>query len=347
MKQKTLCIVAGGSGGHILPALQLGKIWLDQNKNGKIIFFCSSKKIDQNIIFKYKFLSKVIFLKLSNFPGKKFWRYPKFLFQFFKAGIKSFYYQLKFKPEKVLTTGGHIAIPVCLTAKILRIYTQLHELNVVPGKAIKLLSPFCNQTTVVFDKTKEFLNKNRQIILQNYPVRFNVRDKIFDKNTLIKQIKSFENTRKTIFLLGGSQGSIFLNDLLKESLIRNSDKLNNIQVIHQTGIQDKTNWQAFYKKLNIPALIFSYDENIKNYYLIADLIISRAGAGTLFELEFFKKQSFIIPLKAASTMHQYYNAIEMAKKNPDLFCVQDQDLIKNNFALFEENLFKNNFPLHL
>ena len=338
MKQKTLCIVAAGSGGHILPALVLGKRWHKDNPDGKVIFFCSSKKLDKKIIEQNSFLHKIISLKLINFPGKKLWLYPKFLFQLSISFVKSFFYLQKFRPEKVITTGGYIAIPVCVVGKLLKSYIELFELNVVPGKAIKALASFANKIFITFEKTKSFFNakNSEKCVLQNYPVRFTEQDKIFDKGLLIEKINKkndvfFSPNKKTIFLLGGSQGSIFLNDLLKKWLLEDKNNLNNVQVFHQTGALDKTDWKAFYESLKIPALIFSYDENIKDYYLIADLIISRAGAGTLFELEFFQKKSLIIPLQTTYTDHQYLNAIEMAKRNPGLFFVHGQEEVGPNF----------------
>ena len=89
---------------------------------------------------------------------------------------------------------------------------------------------------------------------------------------------------------------------------------------------------SFYKDLKIPAVVFDYDENIQNFYLLSDLIICRAGAGTLFEIEFFRKKCLVIPLVAASTSHQVYNAQAMAEQYPDLFKIMSQDeLVPDKF----------------
>ena len=129
-----------------------------------------------------------------------------------------------------------------------------------------------------------------------------------------------------------------MNNLLKKFVKRESEKTKNIQIIHQTGLIDKTDWESFYKKYDIPAFHFSYYENIKDLYLLSDLVVSRGGAGTLFELEFFKKQSIIIPIKSHASGHQTDNAQAMAKRNPDLFTLLDQDIIDKDFDLFEDKL---------
>lgn len=354
-KPNILCLVAGGSGGHILPALLFGKKWLQENPKGKIIFFGSNKNLDKKLIEQNNFLFKIVYLNLINFPGKRFWLYPKFLSQLILTFTKSFYYLIRFRPSKVLSTGGYISIPICLVAKILRRIVELHELNVVPGKAVKFLLPFVDRVFITFESTKLFFKNSlrhhvNKCVLQDYPIRFEEKDKEFDKRALVKKINStincgvtscFEEKKKTIFILGGSQGSIFLNDIFKKWILKNKNLANKIQVIHQTGAKDKTDWFSFYKELNCPAIVFSYDENIKDYYHMADLIVCRAGAGTLFELEFFKKRCLIIPLKTEQTDHQVDNALEMSLRNPELFYVQDQDLIAKDFSLFEQMVVEN------
>ncbi|MCK4650697.1 UDP-N-acetylglucosamine--N-acetylmuramyl-(pentapeptide) pyrophosphoryl-undecaprenol N-acetylglucosamine transferase [Candidatus Babeliales bacterium] len=347
---KILSLVAGSSGGHILPAIQIGKKWLQKNPKGKIIFFCSKKNIDKKILNKTSFINHIIFLNLCNFPSKKIWLYPKFIFQFIIVFFKSLFYIFKYKPYKIIGTGGYISIPVCIAAKLIKSRIELYELNVVPGRAIKVLTKIANKIFITFEGSKFFLqnrvkNFAQRCELIDYPIRFKKQNKISDKQTIIKTMnKNFETTffrdKKTIFLLGGSQGSIFLNRLLKKWIHKNKYLLTKIQIIHQTGIKDKTDWNSFYKNLEIPSIIFSYDENIKNYYLISDLIICRAGAGTLFEIEFFKKQSLVIPLKSKQTDHQVDNALEMQYKNPNLFTLQDQNLITKNFNLFSDEIIK-------
>jgi UDP-N-acetylglucosamine--N-acetylmuramyl-(pentapeptide) pyrophosphoryl-undecaprenol N-acetylglucosamine transferase len=349
-KTKAICLVAGSSGGHIIPALQLGKTWLQKNPTGRIIFFCSNKNIDKNILEKYNFLDRIVYLNMSSISGKKVWSYPTLIVQFTITFFKSLLHLIKYQPEKTICTGGYIAIPVCLAAKCIRSNVELYELNVVPGRSVKALLPFANKVFITFEGSKLFLqNKIKDFTKRcthtQYPVRFTDKDKTYNKQHIIDTINKnfntqFDTQRKTMFLLGGSQGSIFLNTTLKKWLKKNKFLLKYIQIIHQTGLNDPTDWVHFYKNLPIPTIVFSYDENIKNYYLLADLIICRAGAGTLFEIEFFKKRSLIIPLKSIQTDHQVDNAAEMHHKHPDLFTVQDQDTITQNFTAFSDKIIK-------
>jgi len=334
---KTICLVAGGSGGHITPALELGKQWRKKNKNGSILFFGTNRKLDKNII-KSTLCEKVILLDLINIPGKKLWRYPLFFFLCTIALFKAIFFLRKHKPEKIVCTGGIIAIPLTLAGAFLQIPIELHELNVVPGKSIKLLSPFADKIFITFEQSKKSFTG---ATLEPYPLRFCEQDKIVNKKEIIQKINKkiflpFEQKNKTIFLLGGSQGSLFLNTLLKKWLQKNNFVIKNVQILHQTGATDSTGWQEFYEKHKIPAYTFSYAQDIKDFYLLADLIIARGGAGTLFELVFFQKQSIIIPLKKHAGGHQEKNARAMAKKYPDLFTLYDQDFIAKNVRVFDE-----------
>ena len=339
-KSKVLFLVAGGSGGHILPALQLGKDWKNAHPDGKILFFSSPSKLEKNILKNNNLLYETVYLKLDNMPGKKLWLYPKFFYLLFLTFVKSFYYLSKYRPIKIISTGGYICVPISILSKIFKTKIDLYELNYVPGKAIKALQKFAENIFIVFDGTKRFFGAHdKKCITCGYPIRFTQHDRLYNKESILNKINFCKN-KKTIFLLGGSKGSLYLNKLLKTWLTANKDIINKIQVIHQTGINDKTDWCSFYKDLQVPVIIFSYDQNIKDYYLIADLVISRAGAGTIFELEFFKKKSMIIPLETSYTDHQYDNAVNICKRNKDLFFIYQQKTIEKDFKNFNNKILE-------
>ncbi len=369
-KQKPiLCLIAGSSGGHIIPALVLAEKWFKENPSGEVIFFGSNKAIDKVIITSFKFLKKKHCLNLINFPGKKFWLIPIFLFQFSVVFIRFFICFARLRPKSILSTGGYLAIPACIAAKFFRIPIELYELNVLPGRAANFLFPFVDKIFITFEKCKGYLKDKaaKKCFLSSYPLRFNESDKVFDKSKLItfinQKLKSllkcsniktitklgcenleteafvpFDLKRKTIFILGGSQGAIFINSLFKKWITSYPEAHQSLQVIHQVGINDKTDWSSFYLNLKIPAFTFSFYNDLKNFYLLADLVICRAGAGTLFELEFFKKKSLIIPHKLDLATHQLLNAKEMVTKNPHLFTLHEQSSLNPNVSFFNEKI---------
>jgi UDP-N-acetylglucosamine--N-acetylmuramyl-(pentapeptide) pyrophosphoryl-undecaprenol N-acetylglucosamine transferase len=103
---------------------------------------------------------------------------------------------------------------------------------------------------------------------------------------------------------------------------------------------DNFDWTTFYQELDVPALTFFYNEHVKDFYNLADLIICRAGAGTIFEVAFFEKPCIVIPLVAHSTSHQVDNAHEIAKQYPHLFTMIEQSTITATSTVFHETIIK-------
>jgi UDP-N-acetylglucosamine--N-acetylmuramyl-(pentapeptide) pyrophosphoryl-undecaprenol N-acetylglucosamine transferase len=346
MNYKKLYVVAAGSGGHILPALTIAKRWLESNPHGRVIFWGASGALDHKIVAKTDFLSESISLKIGKFSIIKILFLPILIIQVLLAFFKSFFRAIKDRPEKIISTGGLISIPVCLGCKLAFVPVEIYELNFDPGKAVKVLMPIARKIFVTFKNTVSLcriagFGFAKKCELTHYPIRFNQDVFNISKNEIIDLInekvdKPFSLQRKTIFLLGGSQGSRMLNYALKSFLERNKNIHDQIQVIHQVGNDISFDWGTFYKDLSEPAVLFSYDENIQNFYLLSDLVICRAGAGTLFELEFFQKRSIVVPLVADSTGHQVKNAQAMAKEYPKLFNLIYQDELTYNPEKFEK-----------
>lgn len=350
MNTKTLYVVAAGSGGHILPVLTIAKRWLDINPQGKIIFWGASGALDNKIVAKTDFLSEIVSLKMGKFKIQTILLLPILIIQVLWAFFKSFFRAIKDRPEKIISTGGLISIPVCLGCKLALVPVEIYELNLDPGKAVKALMPIANKIFVAFKGTISLcsfmgLSFAKKCEITHYPIRFGndvfnvTKEQIIDKINE-KSDKPFSLQRKTIFLLGGSQGSKMLNYALKNFLEHHKNIHDKIQVIHQIGNDISFDWRTFYKEMSEPAVLFSYDENIQNFYLLADLVISRAGAGTLFELEFFQKRSIVVPLVASSTGHQVRNAQAMADQYPELFKVVYQNELAANPEMFESLVLK-------
>jgi len=312
---KKLAFVAGRSGGHVLPALTLA-----QQSNTNVLFFSTDTALDKKLLTGQNVVC--IPLTLQNIPRKKVYKFPHFIWQFTRSFCISLRQLRTHKPTTVISTGGYVSIPVCLAAKLLRIPIELYELNIIPGKATKFLAPLADTIHICFEQTKQYLPAHTCTVAP-YPLRFTEQDKQADKTAILQQL-GFSPNKKTIVILGGSQGSLFINNTIKQALENNKKLHNNIQIIHQTGSHDPFNWPAFYKKNHISAIAFDYQDDIKKYYIAADLIVCRAGAGTLFEIAFFEKKCITIPLETATTAHQVDNAQAMAKRYPQLFTVVRQ-----------------------
>lgn len=323
-----LCFVAGRSGGHLVPALTIAQQYKESDPTLSIIFISTATELDKKILTAAKVVDHYYSFKLDNLPGKKLWRYPRFLYDFMHACWHSFNVLRKHKPTKIISTGGYSAFPVCIIARLLHIPIELYELNALPGKAIKALAPLAQRIACCFAPACQFFPAHK-VHPAPYPIRFTT-----NAHASPPLPPQFNANKKTILVLGGSQGSRFINSLMTTWLTTTALQ-DHIQIIHQTGMAHLEQCTASYTNYHIPAIVFDYSTKIEEYYHLADLVICRSGAGSLFETLFFKKPCITIPLETAETDHQVHNAQAIAREHPELFTVLLQQEITQDLSIFD------------
>lgn len=329
----TIFCVAGRSGGHIIPCLSQAEKLLVLEPELKLFFFSSNTQLDKALLKNHKSITKQILLPLSNVPGKNPLKWFLFCFQLIQTSFMSLYYLIKYRPKMIISTGGYVSIPLCLFASLLKIRVELFELNVVPGKAVTFLAPFVSVVKICFAETKNYLKKGRSLIAP-YPLRAYDSTNKISQEMILKKLH-FKKTHKTILVLGGSQGSQTLNELMLKALEWYPEK-KQLQIIHQIGNNNPEQVKEGYNKINITAHIFKFDNHLEQFYPFADLVICRSGAGTLFETLYFKKQCITIPLETKNNSHQVDNARSFAKQYPDQFkMIQQAELQKDPSLLFK------------
>jgi UDP-N-acetylglucosamine--N-acetylmuramyl-(pentapeptide) pyrophosphoryl-undecaprenol N-acetylglucosamine transferase len=334
MNKQTIAFVAGRSGGHIIPALTLAQQIKATNEHAQVLFFTTAHPLDLAIIKKQgSIINKHIALKLGNVPFFNIFKILVFVINFARAFIRSVSWLREYKPEYVIGMGGYISVPVCLAARSLRIPIHLYDLDAKPGKATRFLAKYAEKIYICFEQAKEFLPTQKCEFTQ-YPIRFAPALKTINQTSALTQLQLLHN-KKTIFINGGSQGSLFVNVCIKEWLNLNPHLHSLIQIIHQTGSIDNFDWKAHYQDLEIPSVVFTYKEDLAPCYSAADVIIARAGAGSLFEALFFNKSCIAIPLETSSTSHQKDNARALSHQHPHLFTMlTEQEIKSDNMILF-------------
>lgn len=325
MIQHIIACAGGKSGGHIIPCLTLAA---QHHPSHSILYFSTNTPLDHSIISKHHQVSHHVPLQFGTKNYTSMFGKFRMLLQAATAFITSFYNLIRHRPQAIISTGGAVSVPVCIAAWIMRIPIHLYELNAVPGKAITFLAPFATTINVCFPKAQNYFNAKKCTVI-HYPIRFSDLDKKLTPAAARKQLHLLTD-RKTLLILGGSQGSSFLNKIIMQWLQKNPDQHNHIQIIHQTGAAEIARWQQEYKQLNIVAHVFAYHPNMAIYYQAADLIICRAGAGTLFELIYFEKPCIVIPLETVTTSHQKDNAQALQKMYPDLVQVVAQSVVEQH-----------------
>ena len=154
--KKAICVVAGKSGGHIIPGLNYAQNILHQHHEQDLLFFSTHNKLDADLLKNNKLVTHHVPLHLENIPYKKLYRLPLFGLQLISSFFKSLFWLIKKRPSLVISMGGYISIPVCFAARLLNIRTELFELNVIPGKATSFLSHHVSLVRTCFPETKQY-----------------------------------------------------------------------------------------------------------------------------------------------------------------------------------------------
>ena len=330
--KRTICCVAGKSGGHIIPCINQALMITQLDPEQQILFFSTNSTLDGQIIKNYPSITQHVPLDLQNIPYKRWWRFPLFIWSFISSCVTTFSYLRSHKPELIISTGGALSIPVCLIGRAMGIPVELFELNVVPGKATTFLSRFVTVVKTCFPETKNYLPRSH-CVMSSYPLSPRYSKHSRSKEEILSEYE-FSNDKKTVLILGGSQGSQSLNTLLPEILKRLPHASTRMQIVHQAGNNDLEAIKATYKKASVDAQVIAFHNSIQELYTIADVVICRSGAGSLFETLHFNKKCITIPLEADTTLHQVDNAQSFVLNHPNTFVMFKQSEIQKNSQPF-------------
>lgn len=289
-------LATGGSGGHIFPALKTA----DQLRaQGHEVFLAGAlRSVEQRL------KNAGMSYRILDVEGLSVRSLPRFITRMIQAVKESKEYLKDLVPDAVVGFGSYSSFPVLWAAKRLRIPTMIHEQNVMPGKANRLAAMFVDRIAVSFDETRGVFPK-RKSIWTGCPC-----NDLIPQGSKAEILRSYglQEGRLTLLVLGGSQGSKYINDVVFESL----PALGDVQVIHMTGRSDEQLYAQTYPSLGIPFHVRAFLENVEHAYAIADLVIARAGALTVCELASFGLPSVLVPYPFAHS-HQKANALVLQK----------------------------------
>ena len=308
-------VSAGGTGGHIYPALAVLEKLKKEDKNLEVLYIGTKNRME----------SEIIPARGINYVGIEIYGFTKNILRDFKNVFlitKNYHKCLKllkeFKPDLVLGFGGYVTYPVLKAAKKLKIKTFLHEQNSVVGKTNKALSNGVDLVAVSFLSTLTKFPKAKKVIYSGNPCGENA----ITTKEIKKSDVGLDNKKKLVIVVAGSLGSSTINEKLKE-LLRLSKK-SDYQVLYITG---KSHYEEFIKKTrfgnNIKVL--PYLDNLAGLMRNCDLIITRAGASTMSEILALNLPAIFIPSPYVAGNHQYYNALEIVKNNAGLM-IEENDL---------------------
>lgn len=335
MKKIVIC------GGHLTPTLALIDELISK-KDLKIIFFGRKYATEgsKNLSAEYQVVSKLNIKFYSIIAGRLQRKFTKFTIPaLFKIPIgfgQSLLFLLLTRPHIIVSFGGYLSLPVVFAGWLLGIKSITHEQSITLGLANKMNSLFVEKIYLSWPQTIKFLNSQNHQVIGNL-----TRKAIFKKETSTSKIQKFfiESTEKLILVMGGNQGSHYINNLIFDLL----PKLYGYRLIHQVGTAnykgDLDKAKAINKKNYLP-LEYIDQENIGAIFSRADLIISRSGANTVWDLAICAKAAILIPLPIAASGEQEKNA-QILEKAGSGIVVNQKDLNANKLKARIDYLFKN------
>lgn len=320
--KKTVMIAGGGTGGHIYPAVAIGRALNKIDPQIQLRFVGTAQGLESKIMQRENLSLDLIQSGQLNFSGSPL-KKIKTICKIPVGFAQSIALILKYKPSYVLGVGGYASAPFVLMAALLGRKVAVWEPNAHPGMANRLLSKVVKTAYLVFENSKKYLSSTDNKVF-GMPLREEI-DQAGDTT------KVFTTGKLTILCFGGSQGSQFLNEKISDFVLANPALHDQLRIIHQTGTRDFETVKKKYGHLPFVEIHeFIYDMPL--YYKQADVAFCRGGASTIAELAAFGIVPLIVPLPAADD-HQLRNAEVVFKADAGYLFEQkkfDQELFKKS-----------------
>lgn len=329
-----LVFACGGTGGHIFPAFSVAEELKTRNPNVRVLYVCGRLDIESDI-FKRVIRENVFSIESAPFRGGRSVLSPGFLIKLAKGFASAAGLLKRERPDAVVGFGGYFSFPIILAARAQGIPCLIHEQNVVLGVANRILRPYVNGTALSFAETKAYLGNDVKLRVTGNPIRRSIERDVRKEEAL--DFFGFQKERKTVLVLGGSQGAESINTLFLAALSHVTEAFRKkIQVLHLCGRMRPREAEEKIRQTGVPAKAFSFFDRMDLAYAAADLAVGRAGATFLAEISTKNIPALLIPYPFGNG-HQKLNADVFSRTHRTKVEVQ-KDLTAEKMALDLEAL---------
>jgi UDP-N-acetylglucosamine--N-acetylmuramyl-(pentapeptide) pyrophosphoryl-undecaprenol N-acetylglucosamine transferase len=308
MSGRCFFFTGGGTGGHIYPAIAIAERIIRLERKAGVHFFCSNLSIDLRILSKAGF-------EYTPLPVSRFSIKPAKLITFCTSFSKSFRIAkqafVENKNAVVIGIGGFVSAPVCFAAHKLKVPIVLLNVDIVPGRANKLIARWADKIFVQFEDTKRyFAKKGARVDVVGCPLRIGFDNPEPEK--AIEQLGLNEN-KKILLITGASSGSENINGVICSLLEKLDSFTDDWQIVHLTGRVHFENVQKRYIGARINHKVLDYFDDMPNLLSAADLVVGRSGAVSVAEYAAAGVPSICIPYPYHKDRHQYLNAGKLVR----------------------------------
>lgn len=314
-KNIRIIISGGGTGGHIFPAVSIANAIKEQHPEAEILFVGAEGRMEMQRVPAAGY--QIIGLPVAGFDRKHLLKNISVLIKLMKSQIKARRIIKEFKPDAAVGVGGYASGPTLKVAGSMGIPTLIQEQNSYAGVTNKLLAKKACKICVAYEGMERFFDKEK-IILTGNPVRQNLLNQQMSREDAIRSF-NLDPTKKTVLIVGGSLGARTINNCV----------LNGLDQIRQSGVQFIWQTGKFYineakekvgRAENYPMLhTTDFITDMAAAYSAADLVISRAGAGSISEFCLLGKPVILVPSPNVAEDHQTKNALALVAKDAALY----------------------------
>ncbi len=307
-----IIVSAGGTGGHIYPALAIINKFKEKYKDLEVLYIGTHNRMEKDIIPTYNI--PYIPIEIYGLSKTHMLRNIKNVFLIQKQIKRCKNIMKEFKPDIVLGIGGYVTYPVIKAAQELGIKTFIHEQNSIPGKTNKALAKKTTLIGVSFNETLKYFPEDKTFYSGN-PCG----EKALSAKQITKQSLNLPATKPLVTIVMGSLGSMSVNKIMKDYLVKKRD----YSLVYITG----KDYYDDFKDLKLPpnTLIYPFLDNLPGLLKSTDILVTRAGASTISEIISLQVPAIFVPSPYVANNHQYYNALELKNKKCALI-LEEKDL---------------------
>tara|TARA_Y100000590_G_scaffold462893_1_gene628206 strand:+ start:1171 stop:2256 length:1086 start_codon:yes stop_codon:yes gene_type:complete len=330
MKKNCFTIFSGGTGGHVIPAIIFGNYLIE---NG---YQCTLFLDKRGLYYAKNFKGKVIKINSAHFSGNLLFKIRSTIILSY-GFIQAFFYLIKIRPRNCIAFGGYATFTPLTIASFFKIFgiteIYLHEQNSIIGKVNSIFLFFAKNIFINSTLLEEYKSK-----YSNKIVEVGLPNKIF-KNVFKRKIEKNYKKKIKLFVYGGSQGSVNLNDgfitILKKLP---SSYYKKISLLIQCSEKQLSRIQRELFDLNIEFETKDFFQDIEKILCLSDIVIARSGAGTINDIILFQVPSILVPLPHSLDNHQYFNAKYLSDKKAAKL-IEEKDLkIDKSKKIFQDLL---------
>jgi UDP-N-acetylglucosamine--N-acetylmuramyl-(pentapeptide) pyrophosphoryl-undecaprenol N-acetylglucosamine transferase len=322
MSKKRVFITGGGTGGHIYPAIAIYEELLKFLPKEDIFYVGNPKNLEKRVTSSYEI--NFLDVCVSGMPRALTFKFISWSFELFISIFVSIYYILKYRPDFIIGTGGYVSFPVLIAGVLFGIPCYIHDSDAYPGIVSRIIAPFAKCVFLAFEDAKKRI-KAKKIIINGNPLRnFDIG---LSKKQAIEHL-GLDLGKKTLFVMGGSQGAKTIN----KAVLALSEELTskyNLQIIHQTGAKNFDEAQNLMPGGLSGYILKPYFDDMSIPYSACDFVIARSGSISLSELNNCGLGAVLVPYPHAAANHQFYNA-KAVEKQCAAVVLEDKDCSPEN-----------------